>query len=913
MARKQSARLDQKKLWGDPVLMVTIILLILFLALFILYPLIMLLVDSVYDKSTGFTLSAFQRLFTENITGVPLQLQKAVLVSVIVGVIVMLVGLVGCLVRRAIDAKGTPKDKILRHAPKLAIGAPLWILLVFLFEEIYNTNTSGFLNALSNTVVIGVVTGVVATLIGLLFAYVDCYVKVRARLLDRLFKIVSVMPVVSPPFVLSLSMILLFGRTGLVTRSLFKFYDSNIYGMGSIIIVQTLTFFPVCYLMFKGLLKNIDPSMEEAARDMGASRLKVFFTVTLPLMLPGLGNSFLITFIESAADFANPKMIGGSCNTLATTIYLRITGGSYDTMGATAMAVMLLSLSIWLFVVQKFYLESKTAATLTGKASRERMLIDDRSVRVPLCVICIMVSIFVVLMYVSVPIGAMFNLWGRDYSLSLKWFKKVFDAYDGVKIFADSIRLSVIAAPLTAILSMIISYLVVKRRFRGRGFIEMVSILAMAVPGTVLGVGFIRGFANGVFRTGLLEGIYNTGWLLIIVLIVRSLPVGTRSGISALRQIDRSIEESAYDMGAGSGRVFLTVTLPLTKDSFFSGLVTAFVRSITAISAVILLVTPKYILITTTINELAERGEFAVACALATLLIVVVYSAILLMNGVMRIFGTSRKVRLVEVRPVKTRIFRERKFASGVMNFGGVVASLGGLYGIIAMIYNFTLYKENAKFLGTDKVEKIEQAHAALQNTWISLAIGLAFVAAGLVFVFLAREMRKRAAWGARLDDATGRGIPFGQETVTVVRQPLFKRILGLPKKLVEAVKATVSNLKALVKMPKGGLLALLGTLLGASIVATVLGIAVNGLRYLWNAEFIGQGDRGVIAQNGIAALKDWCVKGIGVIAGILLLLAVAVLFYQAAINRTRQNEVVSQGIDPSALASQGPNRHKEV
>ncbi len=92
-----------------------------------------------------------------------------------------------------------------------------------------------------------------------------------------------------------------------------------------------------------------------------------------------------------------------------------------------------------------------------------------------------------------------------------------------------------------------------------------------------------------------------------------------------------------------------------------------------------------------------------------------------------------------------------------------------------------------------------------------------------------------------------------------------------------------------------------------------MLGIAVNGLRYLWNAEFIGQGDRGVIAQNGIAALKDWCVKGIGVIAGILLLLAVAVLFYQAAINRTRQNEVVSQGIDPSALASQGPNRHKEV
>ena len=175
--------------------------------------------------------------------------------------------------------------------------------------------------------------GIGSTLLGLLFAYVDVYVSIRSSVVSKLFDVVSMLPVVSPPFVLSLSMILLFGRGGLITRSLLHIYDCDVYGLQGIAIVQTLTFFPVCYMMLKGLLKNIDPSLEEASRDMGASRWKVFTTVTLPLMLPGLGNAFLVTFIESVADFANPMMIGGSYDTLATTIYLQVTG-AYDKAGA---------------------------------------------------------------------------------------------------------------------------------------------------------------------------------------------------------------------------------------------------------------------------------------------------------------------------------------------------------------------------------------------------------------------------------------------------------------------------------------------------------------------------------------------------------------------------------------------------
>ena len=559
MAGNQSKALERKKMMADPILLSAIVILLVFLCLFILYPLFVLLIDSVYTEGK-LTLDVFKRV---------LSLQR-------------------------------------------------------------------FRTAFVNTLKLGFLTGILSTVIGLLFAYVDCYVQVRTKILEKLFNVVSLLPVVSPPFVLSLSTIMLFGRSGIITRSILKIYDANIYGMWGIVIVQTLTFFPVCYLMLKGLLKNIDPSLEEAARDMGASRGKVFLDVTLPLMLPGLGNAFLVTFMESVADFANPMLIGGSYDTLATTIYLQVTG-SYDATGAAAMSVILLSLTLVLFFIQKYYLEAKTTATLTGKASRVRMMITEKSVTVPLTILCGMVAIFVILMYIMIPFGALFKLWGRDYSLSLKWFDYLFK-YSGLKAFKDSFVLSIIAAPLTALLSMIISYLVVKRKFRSRGFIEFVSMLAMAVPGTVLGVGYIRGYANGLFHTGVLQGIYGTGLILIIVFIVRSLPVGTRSGISALRQIDKSIEESAYDLGANSGKVFMTVTLPLIKDSFFSGLVTAFVRSITAISAIILLVTPQFLLITCQINEFAEKGYYGVACAYATILILIVYGAVLLMNLFIKFF-----------------------------------------------------------------------------------------------------------------------------------------------------------------------------------------------------------------------------------------------------------------------------------
>ncbi len=209
MAKDQGAALDRKKLMGDPIMVTTIVVLIAFLTLFILYPLAILLVDS-FVTDSGPSFEVFTRIF----------------------------------------------------------------------------QMGSFTTAITNTLAVGFLVSIVSARVGLRFAYVEVYVKLKTKFMSGLFQVVSMLPVVSPPFVLSLSIIMLFGKSGLITRYLLGMYDNSVYGFWGIFVVQTLTFFPVCYMMLKGLLKNIDPSLEEAARDMGASRRKVFTSVTLPSSFP---------------------------------------------------------------------------------------------------------------------------------------------------------------------------------------------------------------------------------------------------------------------------------------------------------------------------------------------------------------------------------------------------------------------------------------------------------------------------------------------------------------------------------------------------------------------------------------------------------------------------------------------------
>ncbi|WP_027633039.1 ABC transporter permease [Clostridium hydrogeniformans] len=545
---------DMKKIWRDPMLLVTITFVILTLAIFIIYPLIAVLKVSFIDNGS-FSLDAY----------------------------------------------------------------------------INTLNDSEFKSALWNTLILGFTVGILSTIIGFIFAYADSYIKSHFK---KIFKIVSILPIISPPFVLALSSIILFGQYGLITRQILGIQDASIYGFKGIVIVQTMTFFPVAYLLLTGLLKKIDPSLEEAARNMGASRWTTFKTVTLPLMIPGIANAFLLTFIESVADFSNPMVIGGNFSTLATKIYMQAIG-NYDMKGGAAVAVILMIISILLFVLEKYWIEKKSYVTVTGKASRERDVITEGKIVWPIDIFCLLISLFVFLFYILIPLGGLFKVVGVDYSLTLDHFKYVFNL--GLSSLIDTTYLAAIATPITGIYGMIIAFLIVRKKFLGKGFVEFTSLLAMAVPGTVVGIGYLSAFnSKPLMLTG-------TAAIIIISFIMRSVPVGVRSGVASLQQIDPAIEEAASDLGANTRKVFTSITLPLIKPAFFSGLVYTFVRSMTAVSAVVFLVSARYKLLTVQVLSQVDTGRFGVACAFATVLIVIVYIAISIMYFALSKLGVSKE------------------------------------------------------------------------------------------------------------------------------------------------------------------------------------------------------------------------------------------------------------------------------
>ncbi|KYH33981.1 sulfate transport system permease protein CysW [Clostridium tepidiprofundi DSM 19306] len=484
---------------------------------------------------------------------------------------------------------------------------------------------------LMNTMVLGLFVSTVATSVAFLFAYADAYIKLKFK---KLFNIVSILPIISPPFSLAMSFIMLFGQRGIVTHKILGIESANVYGFKGLATVQILTFFPVAYLLLLGILKQIDPSLEEAARNMGASRGQVFRTVILPLVKPGIVNAFLLVFIQSVADFGNAMVIGGNFTTLSAQVYIQ-SMGNYDLKGGTALASVLLTISILMFVVQKYWLNSKSYVTVTGKPSRQRNLIEDKYIKIPIQIGCMLISLFIIILYGMIPIGSFVKVWGIDYTPTLMHYKYIVEL--GLKFIRDTTILALIAMPITGVLGMIIAFLITRKKFIGRSMIEFASMLAMAIPGTVIGMGYVLAYNKyPLMLTG-------TATIIILSFIFRSMPVGIRSGIVSLQQIDPAIEEAAQDLGANTYKVFTSVTIPLIKNAFFSGLVYSFVRSMTALSAVIFLVSARYNLLTVEIMSQVDVGRIGVAAGYSTILIVIVVVVVSAMKFILSKLGVNTK------------------------------------------------------------------------------------------------------------------------------------------------------------------------------------------------------------------------------------------------------------------------------
>jgi iron(III) transport system permease protein len=477
-----------------------------------------------------------------------------------------------------------------------------------------------------NSLILGAVVAVTGTAVGYLFAFAIARADVPCK---RLFRLVATFPIISPPFVLSLAAILMLGRQGFITRTVFQgWWDPHIYGLRGLVLVETIAFFPTAFLIMLGVLQAIDPALEESSLNLGATRWQMFRTVTLPLSVPGLASSLLVVFVESLADFGNPIILSGNFHVLSVQAYLHITGMA-DFSGGAALAVILLLPTMVAFLLQKYWVGRKSYVTVTGKPSPARLSVDPVTRRLLLC-LCLAVGGVILLLYGTVVFGSFITLWGANYTPTLKHYVSVFKIGGGY--LRDTLILASIATPITGILGMIIAFLVVRKQFAGRGLMDLTSMLTFAVPGTVVGIGYILAFNERPF---LLTG---TAAIIVLLFIFRNVPVGIRAGVAALQQIDKSIEEAATNLGAGSGRTFLTVTLPLITPAFFSGLAYSFVRCMTAISAVIFVVSGQWNLITVAILGLVENADLSQAAAFSLVLVAFVLLALgLLQLGVGRV------------------------------------------------------------------------------------------------------------------------------------------------------------------------------------------------------------------------------------------------------------------------------------
>ncbi|MBY7875986.1 iron ABC transporter permease [Vibrio fluvialis] len=517
--------------------------------------------------------------------------------------------------------------------PSIAIFLPMfkdemgqWTAWQFM-EILSQSHT---LSVIRNSIVLGIAVGVGATFFGLIFAIYTTRIAKRSAFIARVF---SILPIVTPPFIVGLGVTLMLGRSGYITELMVDWFGLQktnwLYGFTGIWLAQVLAFAPMSFMILDGALKSLHPSLEEASYTLKANRYQTFFGIIIPLLKPALANSFLIIFVQSLADFSNPLVLGGSFDVLATQIYFYIAGAQLDYASASTLGSVLLLFSLAIFVIQYLWIGQRSYVTISGKAYRGDVQDMPASLKLGVTLTLYVWMVFNVLLYGSIFFGSFTVNWGVDYTLTLQNYLNLFGngMSDGAwPSLITTMIYAGVAAPITALFGLLIAYVVVRQQFYGKKVIEFSTMLCFAVPGTVAGVSYILAFNDApIYLTG-------TAAIVVISMVMRNVPVGIRSGIAGLGQLDKSLDEASLSLRASSLQTIRHIILPLLRPAILSTLVYSFVRAMTTVSAIIFLVTPETRVATSYILNRVEDGEYGIAIAYGSVLIVVMLAIILLFD-----------------------------------------------------------------------------------------------------------------------------------------------------------------------------------------------------------------------------------------------------------------------------------------
>ncbi|GAB1482441.1 hypothetical protein MASR2M78_12560 [Treponema sp.] len=318
--------------------------------------------------------------------------------------------------------------------------------------------------ALKNSIILGLTTATLATLVGYIFAFYTSRTVLSPQR-KRFIKALATLPIISPPFSLTLALVLLFGNNGFITKNLLGISSGPIYGLPGLLAIQTLTMFPIAFSSIEGVLQAIDATTEEASMDLRAGKLKTFLRITLPLSTPGILSAWLLVFTTAIADFANPLLLGGGFTVLSVEAYLEVVGMGRVNYG-TVYALVLLLPTILAFFVQRYWISRKSFVTVTGKPSTRLYDLTSKPVKASLGIFISVFMALIITLYLTILAGCFVKNWGIDYSLTLENFSEAFRR--GGKSIKDTTLLAFIAAPIAGILGMMASYILVRKRFLGK-------------------------------------------------------------------------------------------------------------------------------------------------------------------------------------------------------------------------------------------------------------------------------------------------------------------------------------------------------------------------------------------------------------------------------------------------------------
>ena len=473
-----------------------------------------------------------------------------------------------------------------------------------------------FFQSLYNTLLLGLINTIICVSVGFCFAYMTTRGPMALR---KPLKIVAMIPLIAPPYLFALSLIILFGRVGLITTTFGVNWE--IYGFDGVVIAQTLAFIPLAFLMLENNIKSLNPNLEESAYDMGATEGTIIRTITLPLLTPGLLKAALLVFVMTIAEFGNAAVLGGRVPFLAPDTYTMIVGEADFSMGSV-LSVMLIMPCITIFIAHNYLLKGKKFTTIEGKpiASEPRKM--SLFVKVPFIAITFFFGFTIFICFAVVIMAAFVNILGVRNEFVMR---HIMDFRSNMAIW-NSIKVSFIAALIGGIIGTLLAYVIVRGKFVGRNLIEMISLSGFALPGTVIGVGYLIAFASPPMKL--------TGGIMILALncVFRFLAVGVEAGITKLHQINIEIEEASWDMGATFFTTFRRIVLPIMFPAFIAGFIYTFMTAMVSLSAVVFLVSPGYELAAVAIFDAAAYGKIGLASATTLKMIMVVILCMIILN-----------------------------------------------------------------------------------------------------------------------------------------------------------------------------------------------------------------------------------------------------------------------------------------